>query len=169
MPRMSGTEKVVAAAATIHLAIAALYAPHAPFERYIPPAIDRALAFYGNLSGAHARFNFFAPEVSNQARADFLLISRDGTSRRVRLATPNVEANRRLGLMFTVYSLPSEREPLMRAWGEYLLRQEPKAVAVEVIVEMSQIPTLEEGAAGGIVTWIEVGRMTIRRGEAAGR
>lgn len=169
MPRMAGREKVFAAAAALHLAIAALYAPNAELERYLPEALDRALSVYGGLSGARSRFDFFAPGVSNQARADFLVIPDNGPSRRIRLATSNAEANRRLNLMFTVFAYPGERERLMKAWADYILRLHPEAVAVEARVEMLEVPTMRESAAGKQPSWVEIGRTTVRRGEAPGR
>jgi hypothetical protein len=166
---MQARDRLIALAATIHLAIAALYAPHLPVEDYIPAGLNRALAVYGGFTGTHSRFDFFAPAVSKQARADFLVIPESGAPRRVRFATPSAEANRRLGYMFTLYAYPSERERLLQAWGSYLLRLNPDAVAVEARVEVLEIPTLQESAAGMAPAWVEVGRAKVRRGGAPGR
>ena len=159
---------MIAVAAAVHLAIAALYAPHVPVELYMPHLLDRALSLYGNFTGTRARMDFFAPWVASEARADFLIIPAEGPSRRVRLATPNDEASRRLALMYTLYAFPSERERLVQAWGSYMLRLHPDAVAVETRVEMLQIPTMAERSAGKLPAWAEVGRATVRRGGAPG-
>lgn len=169
MPGMASREKVVKVAVAVHLAIAAIYALPVPMERYLPAAIERPLAIYGGFTGAHTRHDYFAPGVPTEARADFVLVGANGESRRVRLATPSDEANRRLRLMFTIYGWPSERERLTRAWGEYMLRLDPGAVAVETRVEVLQLPTLEEAAAGKRALWAEVGRAVLRREDAAQR
>ena len=116
-----------------------------------------------------ARFDFFAPEVSNEARVDFLINFANGTSRRVRLAaTPNDEANRRLALMYTIFAYPTERDRLLRAWGDYVLRLHPEAVEVTSRVEMIELPTMQESVAGKLPSWKEVGRATVRRGGSPG-
>jgi hypothetical protein len=170
MDRMSGRVKVLGVAAAVHLSLAAIYGIHVPVELYIPLAIDRPLSIYGGLTGTRSRFDFFAPEVPSQARADFLIVTASGTSRRVRLAdTPSAEANRRLGLMYTIYAYPTQRELLLRAWGDYLLRLNPDAVEVVSRIEMLEIPTVQESAAGKTASWSEVGRLTVRRGAEPGR
>jgi hypothetical protein len=170
MRRMARRDKVIWAATAVHLAIAAFYGLHVRLEFHIPQALDRVLSIYGGLTGVRARFDFFAPEVPNEARADFLIVPADGAARRVRLAaTPSGEANRRMALMFTIYAYPTERERLLRAWGEYMLRLHPDAVEVVSRVEMLEIPSVRDSAAGKRATWTEVGRATVRRGAEPGR
>jgi hypothetical protein len=170
MTRMGARDKVLGVAVAVHLALAAIYGIHVPVELYIPLAIDRPLSIYGGLTGTRSRFDFFAPEVPNEARADFLVITASGASRQVRLtAAANPEANRRLALMYTIYGYPTQRERLLRAWGDYILGLNPDAVEVVSRVEVLAIPTPQEGAAGKAATWTEVGRASVRRGGAPGR
>jgi hypothetical protein len=166
MPRR---DTVIKAAVAVHLALAALYGIHVHVEDHLPRAIDRPLSLYGGLSGTRSRFDFFAPAVATEARADFLIVPATGPSRRVRLVTANAEANRRLALMYTVYALPSEREHLLHVWADYVLRRHPEAVEVVSRVEVLDIPTIQESAAGKTASWTEVGRATVRRGAAPGR
>ena len=166
---MTGKRKVIGAAVAIHLALAAVYAPHIPVETVMPRAFDRAVAFYGGFSGVRNHFDFFAPSVSTQARVDFRVVAADGSARHVRLATPSAEANNRIALMLTFYSYPTERERLLRAWGQYILGLHPEAVSVESRIEALEIPTLREAAAGtASPRWIELGRAVVRKGEAPG-
>lgn len=166
---MTGKRKVIAAAAAVHLALAALYAWHIPAETVVPYAFDRAVAVYGSFSGVRNHFDFFAPSVSTQARADFRVIAADGSVRHVRLATPSAEANNRIALMLTYYAYASERERLLRAWGRYILQLHPHAVAVESRIEALEIPTLRDAAAGAAAPkWVELGRVMVRKGEAPG-
>ena len=158
------------AAAAIHLALAAVYAIHVPAETVVPRYLDRAAAFYGSFSGVRNHFDFFAPSVSTQARAEFRVFRADGSARHVRLATPSAEANNRIALMLTYYSYPSEREKLLRAWGEYVMRLYPDAVAVESRIEALEIPSLAQHAAGPAAPrWVELGRLTVRKGESPAR
>ena len=163
---MTGKRKVVVAAAAIHLALAAVYALHVPAETVVPHNLDRAVAVYGSFSGVRNHFDFFAPSVSTQARAEFRIQGADGTVRHVRLATPSAEANNRIALMLTYYSYPTERERLLRSWGHYILRLHPEAVAVESRIDALEIPTLAQAAAGTPARWVELGRLTVRKGEA---
>jgi hypothetical protein len=165
---MTGKRKALAAAAAVHLALAAVYAPHVPAETVMPWAFDRVVAVYGSLSGVRNHFDFFAPSVSTQARADFRITAADGSVRHVRLATPSAEANNRIALMLTFYSYPSERERLLRAWGRYMLRLHPQAVSVESRIEALEIPRVREAAAGATPRWVELGRSVVRKGEAPG-
>ena len=169
MPRMPGRDKVIKAAVAAHLVIAALYGLHLHVEDYLPRVIDRPLSLYGGLSGTRSRFDFFAPSVPTEARADFLIVPANGPSRRVRLTTANAEANRRLALMYTIYAFPSERENLLHVWADYVMRRHPEAVEVVSRVEVLEIPTMQESAAGKVASWTEVGRATVRRGQAPGR
>ena len=165
---MSAPRKVLVALAAIHLLLAAVYAPHIPAELVVPRALDRAVGLYGSFSGVRNHFDFFAPSVSTQARAVFRVIARDGSSRTVQLATPSAEANNRIALMLTYYSYPDARESLLRAWGGYVLGLHPEAVAVESRIEALHIPTLGEIGKGASAEarWVELGRLTVRKGEA---
>lgn len=166
---MVGKKKVIAVAAGIHLAIAALFAPHVPLEPYLPRAIDRPLALYGRFSGVHTHFDFFAPSVATQARAQFSIIAADGSAREVRLATPSGEANNRIAMMLTFFAYPDQRQNLLRGMGEYMLRLHPQAVAVESRIEVLDIPTLRDLAAGGVgAHWVELERARVRREDAPG-
>jgi hypothetical protein len=166
---MTAKRKVVVAAAAIHLALAAVYAVHVPAETVVPRHLDRAVAFYGSFSGVRNHFDFFAPSVSTQARADFRVFTADGAVRQVRLATPSAEANNRIALMLTYYSYPSTREMLLRAWGQYVLRLYPQAVAVESRIEALEIPTFGQAAAGAKPRWLELGRLTVRKDDGPAR
>ena len=160
---------LLAVAAAIHLGIAAMYAPHVPVEPHLPRLLDRALSFYGSLSGARTHFDFFAPSVSSQARVEFRVRKADGSERRASLATPNGEVNNRIAMMLTFFSYATERERLLEAWGRYALGQFPDAAEVETRIEVFELAPMAKGSPQGVPRWIEVGRGTVRRGGAAGR
>jgi hypothetical protein len=161
---MVAKKRIVAAAAGLHLLLAALYAPHVPLETVLPRAFDRAVALYGSFSGVHTHFDFFAPSVSTQARVRFSAIAADGASRELTLGTPSGEANNRIAMMLTYHAYPGVRQELLRALGHYMLRMNPQAVTVQARVELLDIPALESLARGPArARWVELDRATVRR------
>ena len=158
--------RAVMVAAGVHLAIAAFFSTHWPTERLLPPVLERPLSLYGKYSGAETHFNFFAPNVSTQARAYFVLTRRDGSSWTERLDAGGVEANQRLAMMFTYYGVPETRAVFARSWAVYMLEHHPEAVAVEVHVEILEIPTLDElRLKNAAARWVDVDRLRLRRDE----
>lgn len=153
------------AAAAVHLVIAALFSTHVRVENLIPWVINRPLQLYGGYTGAATRFNFFAPAVPTQPRVHFLLTDRDGKTRSADLLTPSNEANQRISTMLTLYELPALRPLLMRSWAVYALTRHPDAQAVEVRIEILDIPTLAQARAGRAAAWVEVDRSVVRRDE----
>ena len=159
---------LLAAAAAIHLGIAAIYAPHVPVEPLLPKVVDRALSVYGSLSGARTHFDFFAPSVSSQGRVEYRLKMKDGSERQAFLATPSGEVNNRIAMMLTFFAYPTERQRLLEGWGRYALTLFPDAMEVETRAEVFDIPPMSGAAPRGEPAWIEVGRATVRRGGHAG-
>jgi len=153
------------AAAVVHLVIAALFSTHVRVEEFMPWVLARPLLLYGGYTGAATRFNFFAPSVPTQPRVHFALKGRDGTTRNADLLTPSNEANQRVSTMLALYELPALRPLLMRSWGVYALTRHPEAEAVEVRIEILDIPTLEQARAGRKPAWVESERAVVRRDE----
>ena len=157
--------RLAVAAAAIHLSIAAFFSTHWPAERILPGLLERPLKLYGLYTGAQTHFNFFAPAVATQARAQFVLHRPDGTTARAELLTPSAEANQRLAMMFTFYGVPEARPFLARAWAVHMLARHPEATAVEVRVEVLDIPALPDVKAGKPARWVEIDRTRLRRDE----
>ena len=157
--------RIAVAAAAIHLGIAALFSTHWPVERHLPAPIDRPLKLYGTYTGAQTHFNFFAPGVSTQARAQFVLTRADGSQSRDVLVTGNFEANQRLAMMFTFYGVQEARPFLARAWAVHMLNRHPEAQSVDVSVEVLDIPTLAELRSGKTSRWIEIDHTRLTRRE----
>jgi hypothetical protein len=132
-------------------------------ERFLPALVDRPLKLYGAYTGAQTHFNFFAPAVSTQARAQFVLRRADGSEARDELITGNFEANQRLAMMFTFYGVVEARPFLARSWAVHMLNRHPEAESVEVRVEVLEIPTLAELKAGKASRWVEIDRMSLAR------
>ena len=165
---MTAKRKVLAAAAAIHLALAALHAPHILVEPHLPHALDRAIAYYGAFSGVHTHFDFFAPWISTESRLELRLHGADGAVRVVRLSTPDREVNNRIATMLTQFGPSGDREALLKAWARYAFRLYPDAVAVEPRLEILVIPTLPEAAAGARPRWAELGRGRFQRSDTGG-
>lgn len=157
--------KLAIAAATIHLGIAALFSTHWAVDKSLPGWIDRPVKLYGAYTGARTHFNFFAPAVSTQARARFVLERADGRVVTDDLSTGNLEADQRIAMMFTFYGVAEIRPFLSRALAVYMLDRHPEAVAVEVRVEALDIPTLPGLKAGKASRWVEIDRTKLTRRE----
>jgi hypothetical protein len=159
--------RIVIGAAAIHLSIAAFFSTHWEVDRFIPTLVERPLKVYGAYTGARTHFNFFAPAVSTQARARFVLARRDGSTYEDTLTTSSAEANQRIAMMFTYYGVAEARPFLSRSWAVYMLGRHPDAVAVDVTVEVLEIPTLADIKAGKASRWVVIDRMRLTRDEIA--
>ncbi len=168
MPAMPAKGRLLAVAAGLHLAIAAAFCTHVAIERSLPAFLARPMAIYSSFTGVPSHFNFFAPVVSPQARADFVLVARDGATRHVQLDAANFEAKQRLAMMFTFAGDAQARELLMRAWSVYMLTHHADAQAVEARLQVLSIPTLARAREGGRTQWVEVARTSMRREELSG-
>jgi hypothetical protein len=149
---------LLAWAAGIHLFIALLYSSHLQVEHFIPEPIERPIRIYGNFTGAHTHFNFFAPVVVTQVRVNFRLGLAGDAVRDIQVTAPNAEVNQRLAMMFNFYLRPTAREPLVKAWAEHMLAAHPEAEWVQIRVEILEIPTLEEFRSGAKARWTEIRR-----------
>ena len=153
-------------AAAAHLLVALIYSTHLQVEHFIPAGLEKTMRIYGNYSGAHTHFNFFAPMVVSQVRVQFRLGAGDRTLRTVEVASDSSEVNQRLAMMFNFYLRPNARPALVEAWARRQLDVNPDAEWVQTRVEMLDIPTLEELRAGKKAAWVEIGRHGATRGSA---
>jgi hypothetical protein len=158
--------QVLGWAAAAHLLIALVYSTHLPVEYFIPRGMELVLRTYGNYSGAHMHFNFFAPTVPTQVRVQFRLGAGERTLRTFAVASDSFEVNQRLATMFNFYSYPALREALADSWARYVLAANPDAEWVQARVEILDIPSLQQLAAGKKAQWVEVGRHGAMRGGA---
>lgn len=156
--------QIVGWAAATHLLIALVYSTHLEVEHFIPPALERAMRVYGNYSGAHMHFNFFAPTVISQVRVQFRLGAGERALRTVEISSDSSEVNLRLATMFNFYLRTSVRPALLDEWARHLLDANPDAEWVQTHVEVLDIPTLEQLRAGKKAAWVEIGRHAAVRG-----
>lgn len=157
------SSRIVVAVAMLHLVVAALFSTHVPVERSLPDFLERPLRLYGDYTGARTRFDFFAPEVSSQARARFVVTRADGKVEERVLDTDNREADQRIAAMMTYMGDRTLRGYVMHAWCVYLLSRDPSAMAVEAHLEMLEVPTMAEARAGARPKWAPLGRYALRR------
>lgn len=157
--------EVFVAAAAVHLTIAALFSTHVRVDRILPGWVERPLRVYGGYTGADTHFNFFAPGVPSQPRVRFVLAMADGSRRDATLTTSSTEVNQRLANMFGFYEREFLRPVLVRCWAVYMLAQHPDATAVEVHVDILELPTIAEARAGKAASWVEVEKTVLARDE----
>jgi hypothetical protein len=151
-------------AAATHLLIALVYSTHLHVEHFIPPALEKVMRVYGNYTGAHMHFNFFAPTVVSQVRVQFRLGAGERALRTVDVSSGSSEVNLRLATMFNFYLRSNARPALLNDWARHILDANPDAQWVQIRVEFLDIPTLEQMRAGKKAAWIEIGRHAAVRG-----
>lgn len=164
---MRALPSLLAGAAAIHLTLAALFCTHVPIEREMPAYVRRALALDGAYTGVPRHYDFFAPEVSTQARAEFRVTDARGATRAASIETPSGEANQRLAMMYTFLGEPRLRAHLVHGWTEYLLRRNPEARRVDVRLMVLDLPSSGEARAGREAAWREFDRV-VRERESRG-
>lgn len=162
---MSLPRPLLVGAAAAHLTLAALFCTHVPIERELPAGLWRALSFYAAFTGAPRHYNFFAPNVSTQARAEFELIEPGGERRVVRLETDNGEVNQRLAMIFTFTADEQMRKPLLDSLASYMLARHPRAEAVDARLVILEIPGPQAARAGRPPRWLQYERLLKRRSE----
>lgn len=166
MPR-AALQRVALALALGHLVVAALFSTHVQAERFLPAGLLRALAVYGDLTGARTHFDYFAPDVAPQARAYVLLVAPDGTVRRRDLRAANDEVNTRLAIMMSYLGDQRVRELLMHSWCLHFLGAHPGLAAVEARVEIIELPTLAQARGGQRSRWLPLDRYRLTREQAS--
>ena len=165
----STRRRIIVAAAAAHLAIAALFSTHVFVEEMLPGALERFLRVYGDYTGAHSHFNFFAPSITPQFRARFVASTAGGRTRDLEIGSANGEVSFRLATMFNALQLPDASPALVRSWAAYLLARNPDVDSIEVVIEVLNIPRMAELRSGARASWVELARAKVRRENAAGR
>jgi hypothetical protein len=163
---MRAWQALLLGAGMIHLTVAALFCTHVPLERRLPPGVWRALSLYAGLTGVPRHYNFFAPAVSTQARADFVLTDAQGRSYEASLDTDSFEVSQRIAMMFTFTGNARTRAELMDGWARFMLERHPEARTAEVRMKLLDIPSPTEARAGQRPAWLPFDRL-VRHREAA--
>ena len=167
--KLGTRRQVLGWAAAAHLFIALVYSTHLQVEHFIPAPIEKAMRAYGNYSGAHMHFNFFAPTVVSQVRVQFKLGRGEQELRTLNLASESSEVNLRMATMYNYYLRANARPALLDAWARHILDTNPDAQWVQARVEVLDIPTIEQLKTGKRATWVEIGRHAAVRETAAVR
>ncbi|MCP3141547.1 hypothetical protein [Pyxidicoccus xibeiensis] len=144
---------VVATLAAAHLVLVSLFLWTGLAEN--PSSTpERALQTYKNLAGIFRDYRFFAPGVSSDIRAGFILQQPDGTSAFHAFLSENLEVGLRYGCIVAA-SMRDEkvRDVLAQSWAAVMLGQHPEATRVSVVAQGYQLPPLEEYARGARPAW----------------
>jgi hypothetical protein len=114
----------------------------------------KVLQNYGALTGADATYGFFAPGVSPQLRASFILD--DGAGRTwtaVLDGGGNREVELRIGSILGSTSFPWLRDAVIASWAARMFARQPDAQFVLVRIEVYDLPTMEQYRAGTRPEW----------------
>ena len=145
---------IYTALAGLHLALVACGA--ARWE-VLPPESDagHGLRLVRTYSGSDASFSFFAPGVSSQLRAHFVLLDADGKEWTDTLdGAMSREAQLRVS---SGVSLTGEFPGLMKlfgpSWAATMFGRHPTAKRVVVALEVYDLPTMEQYQEGRRPRW----------------
>src|SRR5260221_14467259 len=98
------------------------------------------MRIYGNYSGAHTHFNFFAPMVVSQVRVQFRPGGGDRTLGTVEVASDSSDDNQRLATMLSFYLHRTPPLGLVGSWARHDLDAHPAARGGQLPVESPDSP-----------------------------
>lgn len=126
--------------------------------------VGRAVAYYGELSGASNRYGFYAPAVGTELRVTFTVTDGSGRARDDVLAVGCThEARLRLGSLADMYVHEECRPALGAAWAAALFGRHPEAERVTLRVEEYDVPTMAGYRAGARPRWRVLSGSTFSR------
>ena len=165
---MTRTHTILTLLAAGHLILIACGAAQVPLGA-VGGVPGQAAQTYGGLTGADAGYGFFAPSVSAQLRATFVLQDQKGRTWTDTLTSDdNREVQLRIGSMLAHAAEPGRlQEAITVSWAAQLLGRHPTARAVLVRVEAYDLPTMAEYRAGKQPEWALMYEVTFTRAELA--
>ncbi|KYF77652.1 hypothetical protein BE11_34805 [Sorangium cellulosum] len=119
--------------------------------------VERAVGYYGALSGASSAYSFFAPSVGPLPWATFQVRDRAGTLTTEVLETgASREADLRVKNIIGMYwdeQDPAMRRSLVASWVAKVFAKHPEAESVVVRLESYDLPPMAEYRAGKQPRW----------------
>jgi hypothetical protein len=153
-----------------HLIVVVFGACHWLPDRTGSPLAE-TLRWYARLSGADSEYGFFSPEVGSEHRTRFLLEDDHGSpwsdaidrtsSREARLRLNNI-ADYPFMSGAAVES-PALRQELVKSWAAAMFSRHPNAIAVTVVVEAYDVPSMADYRAGQRPSWKQVYEARLQR------
>ncbi len=144
---------VVATLASVHLVLISLFL-WTGLADSTGSAPARALQTYKNLAGIFRDYRFFAPNVSSDVRAGFILAQSDGTSAFHAFMSENLEVSLRYGCIVAASMRDDKvRDVLAQSWAAVMLGQHPEATRVAVVAQGFHLPSLQAFAGGEKPAW----------------
>jgi hypothetical protein len=154
------------AAACAHLALVVCGAAGIAMPRRF--VAGRALATYGDYSGANNGYGFFAPSVAPEWRTTFAVCTNEKECIDVKPARPNAEAEALLTTIDALYTEPQVRDLLAASWAAIELGRFPDARAVIVRGSVFDVPSMAAYRTGRRAEWRTIYGYAFRR-DASGR
>jgi hypothetical protein len=150
---MGNRSRIAEAVAAAHLLLVASWA-----TGLLPPAMPgtggKALRLYGALTGADNRFGYFAPEVGPELRLDLTAEAGGRPAPPVALIEARGrEAELRAGTVVSTFAYQPLRREMARSLAARVFSRHPNATAVNVHVEVCELPTMAEYRAGVRPRW----------------
>jgi hypothetical protein len=123
------------------------------------------------MSGADNQFSYYAPDVGDNFRTRFTLWDSQGGEWEASFEnTDSPEARLKLaGIAFSAFAngaaeeFPEKRVRLIKSWAATMFSRFPSAVALTVVVEAYDIPTMAEYRGGQRPAWKVVYQAQVQR------
>jgi hypothetical protein len=118
--------------------------------------LGRALATYGDYSGANNAYGFFAPSVAAEWQTTFSVCETATRCTDVDEDRPNAEVEVLLTTIDALYTEPDVRDLLAASWAAVELGRYPRAEAVLVKGAFFDVPPMAGYRAGQRAGWRNV-------------
>lgn len=159
-PRPTGDEGpagVWACIAALHLAAVCVFIWTDLSRGESDAAFHRGVRTYKDLSGVVSDYRFFAPAVSSDTRAGFLLELRDGSTlfQPLESGSDALEVGLRYECIVASSLRSSKRtqDVLAQSWAAVMLGAHPEASRVTVVIQSYVLPPMQAFAAGTKPDW----------------
>jgi hypothetical protein len=153
---MKTSQAIATAVASFHLTLVGCGAAGVTW----PPALGvagRALACYGELSGANNGYGFYAPAVGTEQRAVVTITDEAGQAHTdVPAEGATHEARLRLGSIAGMLIQEGPGPRVAASWAAAMFGRHPGARQIVLRVEEYDVPTMAEYRAGTSPRWVPV-------------
>jgi len=124
----------------------------------VPDQVSRTISVYSAYTGADGQFEFFAPDVGTQLRAQFDVMGNNGQITTHTLEKKNnSEADLRVGNMINVFWAQGFDQKVQRSiaasWAGKMFGRYPFAKEVVVRIQEYHLPSMDEFKRGNRPYW----------------
>lgn len=116
--------------------------------------LGKSVATYAACSGADSSYGFFAPRVSPELKAEFVMTDADGQQWTDTTSFAKTkEAKLRFAASISMVSTDELRDGVAASWAAAMFGRHPRAVSVEMHVVFQDMPSMEQFREGARPRW----------------